>query len=80
VSDLPPLCGATISLGSPTSQYKTRSGWGKWRTVFVYRCPQCGGETRLFASAFRGKTPEPGVGGVLCNHRPGLTVATKESV
>lgn len=57
-----------IDLRFPIRSERVRAGFQPhWRTVFVYRC-SCGKETRVFASAFRGSTPEPGIGGIYCAH------------
>lgn len=56
---------AQINLSRPTGSHKARSGFGKWRTVFEYRC-QSGHKVEMFANAFRGSTPEPGVGAIEC--------------
>jgi hypothetical protein len=33
--------------------------------VFIYKC-KAGHEVKVFANAFRGKTPVPGVGAIMC--------------
>jgi hypothetical protein len=61
------LCLATIDLRRPIYRERVRAGFQPhWRTVFGYRCPDCGGEHRMFASSFRGRTAEPSVGGIRC--------------
>lgn len=59
-------CTEVLSLNAPVRTDKVRGFQPPWRTVFVYRCPACGTERGVFASAFRGKTPVPGVGGFQC--------------
>lgn len=54
-----------IDLQRPVGQKKVRAGWGKWRTAFIYKCGQ-GHEVSVLCSAYRGKTPEPGVGAIMC--------------
>lgn len=45
---------------------KVQVGFGKrWRTVFVYQCSQ-GHKVQVFASAYQGRTPVPGVGAIEC--------------
>lgn len=69
-----PTCSAQINLGRPLRSERVRAGFQPhWRTVYVYRCPTCGAERRVFASAFRGSRPEPGTGAILC----GATIATE---
>lgn len=56
-----------ISLQNPIRREKVRAGFQPhWRTVFVYKCEKCNKETRIFANAFRGKNPVPGIGAVYC--------------
>jgi len=55
-----------VNLGSPVRSEKVRSGFQPhWRTVFIYKC-KAGHEVKVFANAFRGKTPVPGVGAIMC--------------
>lgn len=62
---------ATIDLARPIRSVRVRAGFQPhWRTVYVYRCGTCGGETRVFANAYRGRTPVPGVGAIVCPHCP----------
>ena len=57
-----------IDLQRPLRSERVRAGFQPhWRTVFVYQCPECEQEMRIYASAFKGKTPVPGVGGVRCS-------------
>jgi len=39
-----------------------------WRTVYKYKCPECGEITRVRAGSFRGGRPEPSLGAILCPH------------
>jgi len=56
-----------IDLSKPIRSERVRAGFQPhWRTVFIYRCPKCEKETRIYASAFEGNTPVHGVGGVRC--------------
>ena len=58
-----------IDLSRPIRSAKVRAGFQPhWRTVFIYLCPTCKKEVRLFANAFRGATPVPAVGAVTCPH------------
>lgn len=57
-----------IVLRAPVRSERARDGDGRWRTVFVYRCPDCNKEVRVFASAFRGRDPVPSTGGIDCPH------------
>jgi len=59
-----------VNLARPVRSERARWFQPPWRTVFVYQCIQCGKETRVFASSFRGKRPVPSVGGVYCVHCP----------
>jgi len=57
-----------IDLSKPIRSERVRVGFQPhWRTVFVYRCPKCEKEMRLYGNAFRGSRPVPGVGGVRCH-------------
>jgi hypothetical protein len=57
-----------INLKTPIRSEKVRAGFQPhWRTVFVYKCEKCGGETRIYANSFQGKYPTPGIGGVYCH-------------
>lgn len=63
------MCTGLIDLARPVSKEKVRYGFQPhWRTVFIYRCPQCGKETRVYASKYRGKTPVPETGAIKCTH------------
>lgn len=56
-----------INLSAPLRSEKARTGFQPhWRTVFIYECPKCKVEVRVFANSFRGKHPEPGVGAIRC--------------
>jgi hypothetical protein len=54
-----------IQLGRPIGSCRKLVGFGQWRTVFKYRCPN-GHEVGVFANSFRGTRPEPGVGAITC--------------
>jgi DNA-directed RNA polymerase subunit RPC12/RpoP len=57
-----------INLANPVRQEKVRGFQPPWRTVYVYRCPDCGSEVRVRAAAYRGKTAEPAMGAITCPH------------
>lgn len=59
---------ATLNLATPVRSEKVRSFQPPWRTVFIYKCPDCHEEVRVNANSFRGKTPVPGIGGIECPH------------
>jgi len=59
-------CNAVIDLSRPCGSKRVRGFQPPWHTVFLYRCPDCGGVTTVRAGAFHGKTPVPGVGAILC--------------
>ena len=59
-------CDATLNLNTPTRSERVRGFQPPWRTVYVYRCPKCGTETRVRANSFRGRTPVPGIGAIRC--------------
>lgn len=61
---------SVISLMTPIRSERVRDFQPPWRTVFVYRCAVCKKETRVRASAFRGRTPVPSTGGIYCPHCP----------
>lgn len=61
-------CGATLNLSTPIRSERVRGFQPPWRTVYVYRCSACRQETRVGANAYRGRTPEPGVGAITCPH------------
>ena len=59
----------TIKLNNPKRSERVRAGFQPhWRTMFIYECPQCKKETRVFANAFLGKSPVPGIGAIVCPH------------
>lgn len=55
-----------IDLSHPIRSERVRGFQPPWRTVFIYQCPECKEEVRVFANSFRGKTPVPSVGGITC--------------
>lgn len=57
-----------LNLSTPIRSERVRDFQPPWRTVFVYRCEQCGKETRVRASAFRGPDPVPAIGAIPCPH------------
>ena len=60
-------CNAIIDLQSPIRSERIRFGFQPhWRTVFIYQCPACKAERRIFANSFSGRNPTPGIGGVYC--------------
>lgn len=54
-----------IDLSRPVGSKKVRHGFGRWRTVFLYKCSH-GHEVSVFCNAYRGKTPVPGTGAITC--------------
>jgi ribosomal protein S27E len=57
-----------INLNSPIRSERIRAGFQPhWRTVFIYKCKDCGHEMRVFANSFMGKNPVPGVGSIICS-------------
>jgi RNase P subunit RPR2 len=60
------ICDATVNLSTPVRSERVRVPFQKSRTVWIYRCPACGHERRVFASSFRGQTPTPSVGAIRC--------------
>ena len=44
--------------------YKTRTGWGKWSTVLVYKCEKCGNTTNNIKN-WHGPNPK---GTFICNY------------
>jgi len=59
-------CEARVDMRRPIRSERVRGFQPPWRTVYIYRCPECGSETRLRASSFRGRNPEPSVGAIVC--------------
>lgn len=59
-------CTAVINLSTPTSSERIRGFQPPWQTVYVYTCRTCGTSHRIRAGAFRGRTPEPARGGIVC--------------
>ena len=59
-------CNGIINTAHPLTSERVRDFQPPWRTVFIYKCPECGGITRLRASSFSGSTPVPGKGGIVC--------------
>ena len=59
-------CNAVINLAAPIRTERVRDFQPPWRTVFVYRCPECQREIRIRAGAYRGKTTMTGIGGIVC--------------
>ena len=57
-----------IDMQRPIRSERVRAGFQPhWRTVFVYLCPLCGKEFRLYANSFNGGNPVPGVVGIRCS-------------
>jgi len=71
------VCDGIINLATPMGSERVRGFQPPWRTVYKYKCPKCGRETRVRAGAFRGGRAEPGVGGIICG-RPLLQETIKE--
>lgn len=59
-------CNGIMDLSRPCGSKRVRGFQPPWYTVFVYRCPKCGAESRIRAGAFRGKNAVTGIGGVYC--------------
>jgi hypothetical protein len=59
-------CQAQIDLSVPSRSERVRGFQPPWRTVFVYTCRTCKAEHKVRANSFRGKTPVPGVGAIIC--------------
>jgi hypothetical protein len=58
-----------IDLSNPIGSKRIRAGFQPhWRTVFIYKCPNCQREIRVFANAYSGKNPVPGIGAIVCNN------------
>lgn len=55
-----------INLSTPLNGKWEGRGFGR-HFVWTYECPLCKRQVRVRASAFRGKNPEPGVGGIRCD-------------
>ena len=75
-------CDTTIDLQTPIGRERVRGFQPPWRTVFVYRCPGCQQETRMFANSYIGfrrtrrgtlalGRPVPSVGGIRCGREKG---------
>jgi hypothetical protein len=66
-------CKAHIDLSTPRRSERVRAGFQPhWRTVYVYKCSECGAFRRVYANAYRGPHPEPGTGAIVC----GATIPT----
>jgi hypothetical protein len=61
------ICETVIDLSLPIRSESVRVPFRKSRTVFIYRCPSCGTEHRVFGSRFIGKTCTPEIGGMYCS-------------
>lgn len=59
-----------INLATPIRSERVRGFQPPYRTVFIYKCSDCGKETRVRANSYRGKTAVPGVGAIACPHCP----------
>ena len=55
-----------IDLGRPDRSETVRGFQPPWRTVYVYRCKDCGNEIRLYANRFMGNVPQTEVGAIQC--------------
>lgn len=60
------LCDAIVNLSAPIRAERVRDFQPPWRTVYVYRCKSCGQERRVRANSFRGHTPVPSTGAIVC--------------
>jgi len=61
-----PRCDGVIRLDSQIRSERRRSFQPPWYTVYIYRCPKCARERAIRANAYRGRNPEPGIGGIRC--------------
>lgn len=61
-------CPGILDLSRPIRSERVRDFQPPWRTVYIYRCPNCGQETRVRAGSFRGTRPEPSRGAITCPH------------
>lgn len=61
-------CERVIDLHRPVRSERRRGFQPPYYTVYVYRC-ECGAEHFVRASSFRGRNPEPAVGGIVCGAR-----------
>jgi hypothetical protein len=59
-----------IDLQYPIKSKRVRDFQPPWRTVFIYKCPECTQEVNVRAHKFSGKTPVPGVGAIYCPYCP----------
>ena len=59
-------CQQLIDLQRPIRSDRVRGFQPPWRTVFVYRCAACGGEVRVRANSYCGKTAVASKGAILC--------------
>jgi hypothetical protein len=68
-----------IMLQYPIKSKKVRAGFQPhWRTIFLYICPECAKEVGVYACAFSGKTPIPGIGAIYCPKCPDQSDAKQE--
>lgn len=70
------MCPGLINLGSPVKSTKERYGFGVWRTLYHYECPVCGNAVKVWCNSYRGRHPQPGIGGIRCTWP--LSMANKE--
>lgn len=58
----------TLNLQRPIRSERRRGFQPPWYTVYIYKCESCGHETTVRANSYRGRTPVPGVGAIVCPH------------
>jgi hypothetical protein len=59
-------CSGRINLQTPIRSERRRGFQPPYYTVYVYRCPACQREIIVRAGSFRGRTPVPSIGAVIC--------------
>lgn len=59
-------CDAVVDLQRPIRSERVRWFQPPWRTVFVYRCQECGAERHIYANAFQGQRAIPSIGAIRC--------------
>ena len=55
-----------INLSCPSSSERVRGFQPPWHTVWIYKCKARNHVVRVKANSFRGKTPVPSVGAIMC--------------
>lgn len=62
----PEPCPGRMDLQRPVRSERRRGFQPPYYTVYVYRCPDCQRERFIRASSFRGRTPVPAIGAMVC--------------